>query len=171
MQFERNVPILRPGGQQVDFLAVALQQHALERVGRVRAVIVVGRVVHLRFPERRETGARASRPGGIGIDVVGPVDELVVEVDAGQPGRLAGQAEIGGLHGLACQPPVSTAWPSAVPSRLMVRTWNDCRARASSASVAQPRLPERIDRIQLGTLADLAARRVFLADGQQVECP
>ena len=53
-------------------------------------------ILHSQNAGKRARGPLRERR--VGINVVRPVDELVVEVDAGQAGGFAGQPEIGGLH-------------------------------------------------------------------------
>jgi len=46
-------------------------------------VVVVGRAVHLALPEGGEAGTGPVRPWRLWIEIVVPVDEPIVEVDAG----------------------------------------------------------------------------------------
>ena len=132
-------------------------------------MVVVRRVIHLRFPEGREAGPRTRRPRRLGIDVIGPVDELVIEVDTRQAGRLARQAKIRGLNGLCL--------PSAGFHGLAVRRAVEAHGahvqrlppRRQQGRAAQPRLAERIDRVQLGTLANLPAGCIRIADRQEID--
>ena len=169
VQLERHVPILRPGGQQVDLPAVALKQHALQGVDRVGAVIVVGRAVHLGFPERREAGRGRLGQGALGSTLSFQWMNWSLKLMLVSRAASRARPRYAAWTGAACQPPVSTAWPSAVPSRLIGAHVKRLPRRGQQRRRAQPRLPERIDRIQLGTLADLAAGCVLVAHRQQVD--
>ena len=48
--------------------AIALQQHALQGIRRIGAMIIIGRAIHLTFPEGRKTGT-----GTVGIGSFGSI--------------------------------------------------------------------------------------------------
>ena len=71
MQPEGDIPSLRPGRQQQDRAAIALQQHVLQAVLAIAAVVLVGLVVIAVGPEGGELQRRIAPGEGEGGVVLG----------------------------------------------------------------------------------------------------